>query len=118
MGSVVIPNGDEVGTVRPINMAPYFEQAQSNDARVKWTPATVAEALHRIAQSDKTKLKDVQDQFAKDNDVKDRQARKVVTKISDNENSATHIQVNGEHFEYWYSKAHKTAPIVIHRKKL
>lgn len=118
MESVFLPNGDSVGVPRPVNLAPSFEQATAEDGRTKWTPTLVAEALHRVMRGSEITFNEIIGLFMEDNDIQERQAKRCASIISNDPKKGTRIKVGGELFEYWYSKSHKTAPIVIHRECL
>ena len=118
MESVQLPNGDSVGVPRPVNLNPEFEQANSNDGRIKWTATRVAEALHRVMRGTEIPFNDIAGLFMAENNIKDRQARSCATMISNDKKKATRINVNSKYFDYWYSKKSSTSPIIIHREAL
>ena len=116
METVYLPNGDDVGTMKPVNLDPYFERAKRDDSRVKWTPSLAAEALHKVMRGNEIAFGEIKGLFMEENNIKDRQARDCATMISNDPDDPTRIKVGIVLFCYWYSKTSKTSPVVIHRR--
>lgn len=122
MDSVRLSNGDWVGVPAPVNLKPLLEQAaKDKDKRIKWTPTLVAEALQRIMGSMKVMdigFTEIEAKFQSDNGISRSQSKGLATMISNDEGKPTRVMVNGSLVDYWYSKAYKNAPVVIHRREL
>ncbi|MFV1873165.1 MAG: AAA family ATPase [Oleiphilus sp.] len=117
INSVQLPNGDFVGVPVPVNLQPLFGKSSNDDARVKWTPSSVAESLHKVFPYGRNSVpfNEMIIQFQDQNEIAERMAKKLATTIPGDKNHAIKILVAGKYWSYWHSKENKTAPVIINR---